>query len=126
MSCAGYIYIGAEHLFSAVGFLSRFKVGFSVLFVMGYLSLLGYYGLRKVLDVVSNIVLKLGLRVVDRLVDGDAIFTPRGVGTTGGDASLPRSGVGSGVMVGGQMTTCSHCLVDVESQVYGESSLVAP
>ena len=120
------IYIGAEHLVSAVGFLSRFKVGFSVLFVMGYLSLLGYYGLRKVLDVVSNIVLKLGLRVVDRLVDGDAIFTPRSVGTTGGDASLPRSGVGSGVMVGGQMTTCSHCLVDVESQVYGESSLVAP
>ena len=93
---------------------------------MGYLSLLGSYGLRKLLDVVSSIMLKLGLRVVDRLMDGDAIFTPRSVGATGGDTSLPRSGVGSGVMVGGQMTTCSHCLVDVESQVYGESSLVAP
>ena len=123
------IYIGAEHLVSAVGFLSRFKVGFSVLFVMGYLFLLvtdvGYYGLRKMLDVLSSIMLKLGLRVVDRLIDGDTTFTPRGVGAAGGDTGLPRSGVGSGVVVGGQITTCVHCLVDVESQVYSGNSLVA-
>ena len=122
--------MGAEHLVSAVGFLSRFKVGFSVLFVMGYLSLLDYYGLRKMLDVVSSIVLKLRLRVVDRLMDGDTTFTPRSVGAAGGDTSLPRSGVRSGVVVGGQLAACVHCLVDVESQdesqVYSESSLVAP
>ena len=124
------IYIGAEHLISAVRFLFRFKVGFSVLFVMGYLSLLvtdvGYYGLRKMLDVLSSIMLKLGLRVVDRLIDGDTIVTPRIVVAAEGDTgALPRSGAGSGVVVGGRSTACVHCLVDVESQVYSESSLVA-
>ena len=92
---------------------------------MGYLSLLGYYGLRKLLDVVSSIMLKLGLRVVDRLMDGDTTSAPRG-----GNTSLPGSGVGSGVIVGGQMSGCDHCLVVVESQdespVSGKSSLVAP
>ena len=92
---------------------------------MGYLSLLGSYGLRRFLDVVANIMLKFGLRFVDKLMDGDTTFTPRG-----GDTSLPGSGVGSGVMVGGQMSGCDHCLVVVESQdesqVYSESSLVAP
>ena len=123
--------MGAEHLVSAVGFLSRFKVGFSVLFVMGSLSLLvtdvGYYGLRKMLDVLSSIMLRLGHRVVDRwLIDGDTIVTPRIVVAAEGDTGvLPRSGAGSGVVVGGRSATCVHCLVDVESQVYSESSLVA-
>ena len=114
--------------FLQLDYLSRFKVGFSVLFVMGYLTLLmtdvGYYGLRKMLDVLSSIVLRLGLRVVDRLIDGEAAFTPRSVGAAGGDTGLPRSGAGSGVVVGGRSAACVHCLVDVESQVYSESSLV--
>ena len=92
---------------------------------MGYLSLLGYYGLRKLLDVVSSIMLKLGLRVVDRLMDGDTTFTPRG-----GDTSLPGSGVGSGVVAGRQMSGCGHCVIVVEfqdaSQFSGEVSLVVP
>ena len=97
---------------------------------MGYLTLLvtdvGYYGLRKMLDVLSSIVLRLGHRVVDRwLIDGDTIVTPRSVVAVGGDTGvLPRSGAGSGAVVGGQRTACVHCLVDVESQVYNESSLV--
>ena len=95
---------------------------------MGYLTLLvtdvGYYGLRKMLDVLSSIVLRLGLRVVDRLIDGDTIVTPRIVVAAEGDTGLPRSGAGSGVVVGGRSTACVHCLVDVESQVYSESCLV--
>ena len=98
---------------------------------MGYLTLLvtdvGYYGLRKMLDVLSSIVLRLGHRVVDRwLTDGDTTATPRTAAAAEGDTGiLTRSGAGSGVMVGGRSTTCVHCLVDVESQVYGENSLVA-
>ena len=90
-----------------------------MLFVMGYLTLLvtdvGYYGLRKMLDVLSSIVLRMGFRMVDRWwTDGDTA-TPR---------TAAAAGAGSGVMVGGRSTTCVHCLVDVESQVYSESSLV--
>ena len=95
-----------------------------MLFVMGYLTLLvtdvGYYGLRKMLDVLSSIMLRLGHRVVDRWL-GDTIVAPRSVVAAGGDTG---SGAGSGAVVGGRSTACVHCLVDVESQVDGESSLV--
>ena len=119
--------------FLQLDFMSKFKVGCSVLFIMSYLSHLGYYGLRRLLDIVSSIMLKVGLRVVDKLMDRDTTSAPRG-----GDTSLPGSGVGSGAMVGvgsgamvgGQMSGCDHCLVVVESQdespVSSESSLVAP
>ena len=125
------VYIGAEHLVFAVGLFVQVESCFSVLFVMGYLTLLvtdvGYYGLRKMLDVLSCIMLRLGNRMVDRwLLDGDTVATPRiVVGAEGDTGVLPRSGTGSGVVVGGRSTACVHCLVDVESQVYGESSLVA-
>ena len=92
---------------------------------MGYLSLLSSYGLRKLLDVIASVMLKFGLRSVDKLMDGDTIFTPRG-----GDTSLPGSGVGSGVVAGRQMSGCGHCVVVVEfqdaSQFSGEISLVVP
>ena len=101
-----------------------------MLFVMGFLILfvtdVGYYGLRKMLDVLSSVMLRLGHRVVDRwLIDGDTVVTPKIVVAAEGDTGLPRSGAGSGVVVGGRSTACVHCLVDVESQVYSESSLVA-
>ena len=85
------------------------------------------------MDIVSSIVLKVGLRVVDKLMDRDTTSAPRG-----GDTSLPGSGVGSGAMVGvgsgamvgGRMSGCNHCLVVIEphdeSPVSGESSLIAP
>ena len=44
-------------------------------------------------------MLKFGLRYVDRLMDGDTTSAP-GVGNT----SLHGSGVGSGVVAGGQMS----------------------
>ena len=112
---------------------------------MGYLSLLGSYGLRRFLDVVSSIMLKFGLRFVDKLMDGDTTSTPGGGDTSlhgsgvgsgvvagrqmsgwmdgdttfeprGGDTSLPGSGVGSGVVAGRQMSGCGHCVVVVEFQ----------
>ena len=92
---------------------------------MDFLSPLGSYGLRRFLDVVANIILKFGLRFVDKLMDGDTTSTPGG-----GDTSLHGSGVGSGVVAGGQLSGCGHCLVVVESQdesqVSSKSSLVAP
>ena len=99
-----------------------------MLFVMGFLTLLvtdvGYYGLRKMLDVLSSVILRLGHRVVDRWL-GDTIVAPRSVVAAGGDTGvLPRSGRFNGAVVGERSTTCVRCLVDVESQVYSESSLV--
>ena len=116
---------------------------------MDFLSPLGSYGLRRFLDVVANIMLKFGLRYVDRLMDGDSTSAP-GVGDTG-------SGVGSGVVAGGQMsgwmggdTTfvpmgdgagsevgsgavaerqlpgCGHCVIVVEFHDASEVSLVFP
>ena len=85
------------------------------------------------MDIVSSILLKVGLRVVDKLMDRDATSAPRG-----GDTVLPGSGVGSGavvgagsgVVVGGRMSGCNHCLVEIEphdeSPVSGESSLILP
>ena len=119
---------------------------------MDFLSPLGSYGLRRFLDVVANIMLKFGLRYVDRLMGGDLTSSP-GMGDTG----LHGSGVGSGVVAGGQMsgwmggdTTfvpmgdgagsevgsgavaerqlpgCGHCVIVVEFHDASEVSLVFP
>ena len=96
-------------------------MGFLIIFVTD----VAYYGLRKMLDVLSSVMLRLGHRVVDRWL-GDTIVAPRSVVAAGGDTGvLPRSGRFNGAVVGGRSTACVHCLVDVESQVYSESSLVA-
>ena len=123
---------------------------------MDYLSPLGSYGLRRFLDVVANIMLKFGLRYVDRLMDGDTTSAP-GVGNTslhgsgvgsgvvaggqmsgwmggdttfvpmGDDASLPGSEVGSGAVAERQLPGCGHCVIVVEFQdASGEVSLVVP
>ena len=94
-----------------------------MLFVMGYLILFATnvvsYGLRKMLDVLSSVTIRLGHRVVDRWL------APRSVVAAASDTGeLPRSGRLNGAVVGGRSTACVHCLVDVESQVYSESSLV--
>ena len=99
-----------------------------MLFVMGFFSVfvtdVAYYGLRRMLDVLSSVILRLGHRVLDRWL-GDTIVAPRSVVAAGGDTGvLPRSGRFNGAVVGGRSTACVHCLVDVESQVYSESSLV--
>ena len=122
---------------------------------MGYLSLLGSYGLRKFLDVIYSIMLKFGLRFVDRLMDGDTTSAP-GVGNTslhgsgvgsgvvaggqmsgwmggdttfvpmGDDASLPGSEVGSGAVAERQLPGCGHCVIVVKFQDASEVSLVVP
>ena len=92
-------------------------MGFLVLFVTD----VAYYGLRKMLDVLSSVVLRLGHRVVDRWL-GDV--APRSVVAAADTGVLPRSGRFNGAVVGERSTTCVRCLVDVESQVYSESSLV--
>ena len=99
-----------------------------MLLVMGFLFLfvtdVAYYGLRKMLDVLSSVMLRLGHRVVDRWL-GDTIVAPRSVVAAGGDTGvIPRSGRFTGAVVGVRGTACVHCLVDVESQIYSESSLV--
>ena len=122
---------------------------------MDYLSPLGSYGLRRFLDVVANIMLKFGLRFVDRLMDGDTTSAP-GVGDTslhgsgvgsgvvaggqmsgwmggdttfvpmGDDASLPGSEVGSGAVAERQLPGCGHCVIVVELHDASEVSLVVP
>ena len=99
-----------------------------MLFVMGFLFLfvtdVTYYGLRKMLDVLSSVMMRLGHRVADRWL-GDIVVAPRSVVASGGDAGvLPRSGRCNGAVVGGRGSACVHCLVDIEPQVYSESSLV--
>ena len=51
-------------------YLYRFESGFSVLFVMGFLILfvtdVAYYGLRKMLDVLSSVILRLSHHVLGR------------------------------------------------------------
>ena len=81
--------------FLQLDYLSRFESGFSVLFVMGFLFLfvtdVAYYGLRKMLDVLSSVMMRLGHRVVDRWL-GDIIVAPRSVVAAGGDTEvIPRS-----------------------------------
>ena len=58
---------------------------------MDFLSSLGSYGLRRFVDVAANILLRFGLRYLDRLMDG-------GFTSVGGQESGAGSGAGSGVV----------------------------
>ena len=104
---------------------------------MDFLSPLGSYGLRRFLDVVANILLRFGLRYLDRLMDGGLTSAP-GVG---GQESGVRSGVvtvpmgdGDGSDVGSgavavavaeeQLPGCGHCVVEFLDG--SEVSLVVP
>ena len=107
---------------------------------MDFLSPLGSYGLRRFLDVAANILLRFGLRYLDRLMDG-------GFTSVSGQESGVGSGVGSGVVavpmedVGGsgvgpgavavagavaedQLPDCGHCVVEFLDG--SEVSLVVP
>ena len=107
---------------------------------MDVLSSLGSYGLRRFVDVAANILLRLGLRYLDRLMDG-------GFTSVGGQESGVGSEVGSGVVavpmedVGGsdvgpgavavagavaedQLPDCGHCVVEFLDG--SEVSLVVP
>ena len=104
---------------------------------MSHFSQLGYYGLRRLVDILSSLVLRVGIRAVDRLMDrggssarggGDTVLPGSGVGSGVGSGAVV--GAGSGVVVGGRMSGCNHCLVEIEphdeSPVFGESSLISP
>ena len=101
---------------------------------MDFLSTLGLYGLRRFLDVAANILLRFGLRYLDRLMDG-------GFTSVGGQESGVGSGVGSGVVdvpmedvegsdvgpgaVGeDRLPDCGHCVVEFLDG--SEVSLVVP
>ena len=114
--------------FLQLDYLSGFESSFSVLLVMGFFSVfvtdVAYYGLQRMLDVLSSVILRLSHHVLGRWL-GDTTVAPRSVVAAGGDTGvLPRSGRFNGAVVGGRGTACVHCLVDVESQVDGEGSLV--
>ena len=103
---------------------------------------------------VANILLKFGLRYVDRLM-GDSTSAPGMGGTSlhgsgvgsgvvaggqisgwmggdttfvpmGDDASLPGSEVGSGAVAERQLPGCGHCVVVVEFHDASKVSLVVP
>ena len=99
-----------------------------MLFVMGFFGIfmanVAYYGLQRMLDVLSSVILRLSHHVLSRWL-GDTTVAPRSVVAAGGDTGvIPRSGRFTGAVVGVRGTACVHCLVDIESQVDGESSLV--
>ena len=109
---------------------------------MDFLSSLGSYGLQRFVDVAASVLLRFGLRYLDRLMDG-------GFTSVGGQESGVGSGVGSGVVavpmedVGGsdvepgavavavagavvedQLPDCGHCVVEFLDG--SEVSLVVP
>ena len=103
---------------------------------MDFLSSLGSYGLRRFVDVAANVLLRFGLRYLDRLMDG-------GFTSVGGQESGPGSGVvavpmedigGSepgavagavaGAVVEDQLPDCGHCVVEFLDG--SEVSLVVP
>ena len=100
---------------------------------MDFLSPLGAYGLRRFLDVVANILLKFGLRYMDRLIDGGSTSAP-GVGDQGsgvgpGVVTVPMgdgagSDVGTGAVAEEQFPDCGHCVVEFLDTP--EVSLVVP
>ena len=100
---------------------------------MDFLSPLGAYGLRRLLDVVASILLKLGLRYMDRLVDGGSISAPdmgdQGSGVGPGVVTVPvgdgaGSDVGTGAVAEDQFPGCGHCVVELLDT--SEVSLVVP
>ena len=100
---------------------------------MDFLSPLGSYGLRRFLDVVANILLKFGLRYLDRLMDGGSTSAPgvgaQGSGVRSGVVTVPMgdgagSDVGSGAVAEEQLPGCGHCVVEFLDA--SEVSLVVP
>ena len=97
---------------------------------MDFLSPLGSYGLRRFLDVVANILLRFGLRYLDRLMDGGLTSVSgqeSGVGS--GVVTVPMedvdgSDVGSGAVTEEQLPDCGHCVVKFLDG--SEVSLVVP
>ena len=101
---------------------------------MDFLSSLGSYGLRRFVDVVANILLRFGLRYLDRLMDGG--FTSvggqeSGVGSGAGSGvvdvpmeDVEGSDVGPGAVGGDQLPGCGHCVVEFPDG--SEVSLVVP
>ena len=127
------VYIGTGHLVSAVGLFVRVREQFlrAFLFVMGFFGVfvvnIAYYGLQRMLDVLSSVILRLSHHVLGRWL-GDTTVAPRNVVSAGGDTEvIPRSVRSdrfTGAVDGVRGAACVHCLVDVESQVDGEGSLV--
>ena len=100
---------------------------------MDFLSPLGSYGLRRFLDVVANILLRFGLRYLDRLMDGGLTSAPgvgdQGSGVGSGVVTVPMgdgdgSDVGSGAVAEEQLPGCGHCVVEFLDA--SEVSLVVP
>ena len=127
------VYIGAGHLVPAVGLFVLVRELFlgAFLIVMGspgvFLTNVAYYGMQRMLDVLSSVLLRLSHRMLGRWL-GDTTIALRSVFAAGGDTEvIPRS-VQSGrfprAVDGVHGAVCVHCLVDIESQVDGEGSLV--
>ena len=125
------VYIGAGHLVSAVGLFVLVREQFlgAFLVVMGFFGVfmtnVAYYGMQRMLDVLSSVLLRLSHRMLGRWL-GDTTVVARSA--AGGDTEvIPRS-VQSGWCTesvdGVHGTACVHCLVDIESQGGGEGSVV--
>ena len=97
---------------------------------MDFLTPLGLYGLRRFLDVAANILLRFGLRYLDRLMDGGLTSVSgqeSGVGS--GVVTVPMEDVDGSVVWPGavaeeQLTDCGHCVVEFLDG--SEVSLVVP
>ena len=127
------VYIGAGHLVSAVGLFVLVREQFlgAFLVVMGFFGVfmtnVAYYGMQRMLDVLSSVLLRLSHRMLGRWL-GDTTVVSRSTFAAGGDTEvIPRS-VQSGwcteAVDGVRGTACVHCLVDIESQDGGEGSVV--
>ena len=101
---------------------------------MDFLSPLGSYGLRRFLDVAANILLRFGLRYLDRLMDGGFTSVSGqesgvGSGVGSGVVAVPMedvdgSDVGPGAVAEDQLPDCGHCVVEFLDG--SEVSLVVP
>ena len=101
---------------------------------MALLSSLYSYGLRRCIDVSASLLLRFGLRFLDRLMDGGfaSVSGPEsgvGSGVGSGVVAVPMEGVGGSVVGPGavaedQLPDCAHCVVEFLDG--SEVSLVAP
>ena len=94
---------------------------------MGFLGIfmanIANYGSQWMLDVLSSVILRLSHHVLGRWLGGTTVV-PRSVVATRGDTEVIPRFVRSGAVDGVRGAACVHCLVDLESQVDGEGSLV--